>query len=276
MVKLDSTLVPGERYYAEFYTNRAVASSMASNNLGMYFSDTLIVTRDRIPLFLTPQINSEEIVKSRWNLWQKVSGVFEAPGKSQYIIIGNFYHDDVTSTEKFPEGERGAYYYIDDVTVRRAFPTESLTPKPRHSEPPAPKRVLEKMEIVSTKEIKLDSIDYKVGNTVKLENIFFEFDKSALLPESKAELEKLIHILNDYPYLHIEISGHTDNVGSVDYNQKLSEARAKSVVDYLLQEKVESTRLSHRGFGSSQPIVTNDSEDGRATNRRVQFTILSN
>lgn len=276
MVKLDSTLVPGERYYAEFYTNRAVASSMASNNLGIYFSDTLIVTRDRIPLFLTPQINSEEIVKSRWNLWQKVSGVFEAPGKSQYIIIGNFYHDDVTSTEKFPEGERGAYYYIDDVTVRRAFPTESLTPKPRHSEPPAPKRVLEKMEIVSTKEIKLDSIDYKVGNTVKLENIFFEFDKSALLPESKAELEKLIHILNDYPYLHIEISGHTDNVGSVDYNQKLSEARAKSVVDYLLQEKVESTRLSHRGFGSSQPIVTNDSEDGRATNRRVQFTILSN
>ncbi len=276
MVKLDSTLIPGERYYAEFYANRAIASRMASNNLGMYFSDTAIITRDRMPLFLTPQINSEAIVKSRWNMWQKVSGVFEATGESQYIVIGNFYHDDVTATEKFPEGERGAYYYIDDVTVRRALPTEALTPKPRHSEPPTPKRILAKMEIVSTKEIKLDSIDYKVGNIIKLENIFFEFDKSALLPESKAELEKLVHILNDYPYLHIEISGHTDNVGSAEYNQKLSEARAKSVVDYLLQEKVDSGRLSHRGFGSSQPMDTNETEDGRATNRRVQFTILSN
>jgi outer membrane protein OmpA-like peptidoglycan-associated protein len=258
------------------YVNRAVASGTASNNIGMVFSDTAVITRDRMPLFITPQINSDKVVKSRWNMWTKISGVFEVDSEKHFLLIGNFYHDDVTNVEIFPEGERGAYYYIDDVLVRRAKPTESLTPKPRVSEAPAPKRILEKAEIVTTKEIKLDSIDFKVGNTIKLENIFFEFDKSTLLPESKAELEKLLHILTDYPFLTIEISGHTDNVGTDEYNRKLSEARAKSVVDYLLEAKIEPSRLSYRGFGSRQPITTNETEEGRAQNRRVQFTILSN
>ncbi len=276
MIKLDTALVTGQRYYAEFNVNRSVSSSTGSNNLGMYFSDTAVVTRDRMPLFFTPQVNAAKVVSSRWNMWQKVSGVFEVDETKNYLLIGNFYHDDVTLTESFPEGERGAYYYIDDVLVRRALPTENLTEKPRTSEAPRPKRVLQKAEIVTTKEIKLDSIDYKVGNTIQLENIFFEFDKSALLPESKTELDKLVHILTDYPFLEIEISGHTDNVGSADYNKKLSEARAKSVVNYLMDAKVHPDRLEHKGYGSSQPITTNDSENGRAENRRVQFTILSN
>jgi outer membrane protein OmpA-like peptidoglycan-associated protein len=276
MVPLDSALVPGQRYYAEMFVNRAVASGTASNNIGMVFSDTAVITRDRMPLFITPQINSDKVVKSRWNMWTKISGVFEVDSEKNYLLIGNFYHDNVTNVEVFPEGERGAYYYIDDVMVRRAKPTEALTPKPRISESPAPKRILPKTEIVTTKEVKLDSIDFKVGNTIKLDNIFFEFDKATLLPESKAELEKLLHILDDYPFLTIEISGHTDNVGTDEYNRKLSESRAKSVVDYLLEAKVEPTRLSYKGFGSKQPITTNDTEDGRAQNRRVQFTILSN
>lgn len=276
MVPLDSALLPGQRYYAEMYVNRAVASGTASNNIGMVFTDTAVITRDRMPLFITPQINSDKVVKSRWNMWTKISGVFEVDSEKNFLLIGNFYHDDVTNIEVFPEGERGAYYYIDDVMVRRAKPTESLTPKPRLSEAPAPKRILEKAEIVTTKEIKLDSIDFKVGNTIKLENIFFEFDKATLLAESKAELEKLLHILTDYPFLTIEISGHTDNIGTDEYNRKLSEARAKSVVDYLLEAKIEPTRLSYRGFGSRQPITTNETEEGRAQNRRVQFTILSN
>lgn len=276
MVKLDSALLPGERYYAEFYANRSVASAMASNNLGMYFSDTAVVTRDRMPLFFTPQVNSEKVVKSRWNMWQKVSGVFEADSEKNYLLIGNFYHDDVTETEKFPEGQRGAYYYIDDVYVRRAKPGEELTPRPRESVAPKPKRVLKREEIASTKEVKLDSIDFRVGNTIRLENIFFEFDKARLLPESKKELKKLHDTMHDYPHLKIEISGHTDNVGSDSYNLKLSEERAKAVADYLLNEKVSEQRITYRGYGSAKPVASNESETGRAMNRRVEFTILEN
>lgn len=276
MVKLDSALVPGQRYYAEMYVNRAYSSAMAANNIGMYFSDTAVVTRDRMPLFFTPQVNSEKVVKSRWNMWQKIHGVFEVDEEKNYLLIGNFYHDDVTLTEKFPDGERGSYYYIDDVYVRRAKPGEQLTPVPRESVAPTPKRVLTKAEIVSTKEIKLDSIDYQVGNTVRLENIFFEFDKATLLPSSKAELNKLRDILDDYPHLKIEIAGHTDNVGAAGYNQKLSEARAQSVVDYLLKAKVRPERLTYAGYGSERPLASNETDAGRSINRRVEFTILEN
>lgn len=275
-VKLDSTLVPGQRYYAEFYVCRAVKSDKASNNIGMYFSDTAVVTRNRMPLFFTPQVNAEKIVKSRWNIWKKVSGVFEVDSEKNYLLIGNFYNDNVTETDDFPEGEGGAYYYIDDVKVRLATADEALSPKPRRSIPPRPKRVLKKTEILSTKEIKLDSIDYKVGNTIALENIFFAFDKATILPESKPELNRLINILKDYPYMKIQISGHTDNVGTDNYNQKLSENRAKSVVDYLIEEDIDPGRLSYKGYGSSKPKVSNATDSGRSINRRVEFTVLKN
>ncbi len=276
MVELDSVLIPGERYYAEFYASRAVACERATNNLGILFSDTALITRDRMPLFITPNVNEETVVKSRWNAWKKISGVFVVDKESKFLIIGNFYNDNRTQTVDFPGGRGGAYYYIDDVTVRRAKPMESLSPNPKRSIPPHPKTILEKAEIVSTTEIKLDSIDYKVGNTITLENIFFEFDKSALLPASKSELEKLVDIMTDYPHLSIEIGGHTDNIGSEAYNQKLSEARAKSVVDFLLDKKVNPIRVTYKGYGSVKPITSNATEEGQAINRRVEFTVMRN
>lgn len=275
-VKLDSALLPGQRYYVEFYASRAVSSKLASNNIGAFFSDTAIATRDRMPLFFTPMVNSDKIIKSRWNFWQKISGVFEVDSPKNYLLIGNFYHDDDTDIHEFEEGEGGAYYYIDDVKVRRALPEENLSPKPKRSIPPRPKLVLKKAEIVSTKEIKLDSIAYKVGDRIRLENIFFEFDKADLLPKSKKELNKLVDILKDYPHLKIEIGGHTDNVGGNEYNQKLSHDRAKSVVDYLVSKDVDPSRLSYKGYGSQRPLTSNSSEEGRALNRRVEFLIKGN
>lgn len=276
MVELDSTLVPGIKYYTEFYLMRAVSSNLASNNIGLAVCDTAIITRDRMPLFINPVINSNDVVKSRWNVWKKVSGVFEVSSDQKYIIIGNFYHDNRTETIKFPEGKGGAYYYIDDVKVRRAKPFENLSKKPPRSVSPPPKIILQKAEIVSTKEIKLDSIDYKIGNTITLDNIEFEFDKATLLPQSKMELNKLVDIMTDYPHLNILIGGHTDNVGKSEYNMKLSRERAKSVVDYLVQRDVDGERLTHDGYGSTRPIATNDTDEGRAINRRVTFTVIRN
>jgi len=114
------------------------------------------------------------------------------------------------------------------------------------------------------------------GASVILHNIFFETDSYMLKDESKVELNKLIDLLNQNPSLKIQISGHTDNQGTDQHNQTLSENRAKSVYDYLVTNGIAASRLSYKGFGETKPIATNDTEEGRAQNRRTEFTVVSN
>ena len=112
------------------------------------------------------------------------------------------------------------------------------------------------------------------GESIVLKNIFYETDSYALKPESKYELNKIVTFMKSNPSVHIEISGHTDTVGTADYNQVLSENRAKSVVNYLIENGIESERLSYKGFGFSKPIDSNDTEAGRAANRRTELKIV--
>ena len=107
-----------------------------------------------------------------------------------------------------------------------------------------------------------------------LKNVFFETASSALLPTSKTELNALIKLLNDNPTIRIQIGGHTDNVGSSENNLRLSEERAKSVVEYLVTNGIEEKRLSSKGYGERQPIATNESEEGRQINRRTEFVVF--
>ena len=88
-----------------------------------------------------------------------------------------------------------------------------------------------------------------------IENIFYDYNKATLRPESKAALDSMVQVLNDNPYITIEMGSHTDRVGSDDYNNKLSERRAKSVVDYLIENGVDSARLQYRGYGKTVPKV---------------------
>jgi outer membrane protein OmpA-like peptidoglycan-associated protein len=115
-----------------------------------------------------------------------------------------------------------------------------------------------------------------VGSKVVLRNIFFDTGKSQLRSESTAELDRLTKLLLEMPALTIEISGHTDNVGSATSNKKLSNDRAKSVVDYLVKNGIASNRLTFIGYGFDQPIAPNDTEDGRQQNRRTEFKITGN
>jgi len=114
----------------------------------------------------------------------------------------------------------------------------------------------------------------EVGTKIVLNNIFFDFNKATLRPESVAELDRLTRLMNDTPSLKIEISGHTDNVGSASYNQKLSESRAKAVVDYLADKEIDRSRLEYKGYGFDRPIASNKKEEGRQQNRRTEFEIL--
>jgi len=114
----------------------------------------------------------------------------------------------------------------------------------------------------------------KVGSIVVLNNIFFDFAKATLRPESTNELDRIVKLLSENPKIIVEISGHTDNVGSDLYNKKLSGDRAKSVVDYLISKGIAASRLTYKGYGFDQPIATNDTEIGRQMNRRTEFKII--
>lgn len=113
-----------------------------------------------------------------------------------------------------------------------------------------------------------------VGKKVVLENIYFETSKSKLKPESYEELERVVQLLENNPSIKLEISGHTDNVGSYVANKRLSEARAKSVVDYLIGKGISRSRLKYKGYSFTKPIASNDNPEGRQKNRRVEFEIL--
>ncbi len=108
---------------------------------------------------------------------------------------------------------------------------------------------------------------------VVLHNIFFDTGSAAVLPESRAELDRLLHFLKANPPVHIQINGHTDNTGSEQSNQALSEQRAKAVCDYLILGGIAPKRLRFKGFGELVPVAPNDTPEGRRQNRRTEFEV---
>ncbi len=115
-----------------------------------------------------------------------------------------------------------------------------------------------------------------VGNKIVLRNIFFDFDKATLKPESRSELERVYKLMSEeVPNLKIELSGHTDDRGNAAYNQDLSERRAKAVVEYLTKKGIAAERFKTAGYGLTQPMVPNTNAANRQLNRRTEFKILS-
>lgn len=126
------------------------------------------------------------------------------------------------------------------------------------------------------KPLKLDVLLQPIekDEVITLRNIFFAFDSYELLPESRPELNYLLDILKRNPEMRIEISGHTDDTGSAEYNLKLSEQRAKAVADYLISQGIDSARLKWVGYGKGKPVAPNSTPEGRALNRRTEVKIL--
>lgn len=115
----------------------------------------------------------------------------------------------------------------------------------------------------------------EVGNKVVLNNVFYDFNKAIIRSESFSELNLLVKLMEENPDIRIELSSHTDNKGGEKYNLDLSQKRSQAVLDYLVSKGVQKTRLEARGYGFSQPISSNDTEEGRQMNRRTEFKILS-
>mgnify|MGYP000215212026 CR=1 FL=1 len=126
-------------------------------------------------------------------------------------------------------------------------------------------------------EIKRDLylVPIEHGQSIRLNNIFFEFAKYDLLEDSYSELNRVYDFMLKNPNIKIKIAGHTDNVGSKTFNQNLSEKRAKAVADYLISKGIDKKRIQTIGYGMDKPIASNETEEGRQQNRRVEFIILT-
>jgi len=132
---------------------------------------------------------------------------------------------------------------------------------------------LSKKEADSTyiKDIPLQPISLNASETLK--NIQFGLNSSQLQQVSLIELDKLLQMMNDNPNIKVQINGHTDNSGTEQHNTQLSLDRAKTVADYLISKGIDAKRLTWKGYGSSKPVADNSTEQGRALNRRTEFTV---
>jgi outer membrane protein OmpA-like peptidoglycan-associated protein len=110
---------------------------------------------------------------------------------------------------------------------------------------------------------------------IPLNNIFFDFNLATLRNESTTELKNIVAFLKQYPKLKVEISGHTDSVGTEAYNKNLSQQRANAVRDYIVKNGVPAVRITAKGYGATLPVAANDTEENRQKNRRTEFRILN-
>jgi len=257
-VKLLRPLVRDSVYKVEFFVSLADSSNVGTRYFGMYFSETAIRTtidnQMSISGFLLdcpPQIqNPPDRFLTDTTNWTPITGFYTAKGGEEYIAIGGFYpyhdslvqrirHDRPLSKIYRSKEKYLGYYFVDDVSVVPY--NRKWAPEPW--------------------------IKYV------LQYIYFDFDKTDLLPESADELNRLSAYMESNPIYDIEITGHTDNFGSETYNRNLSNNRAKAVANYLIGKGIEQHRITFRGAGSNEPVADNDTPDGRSLNRRVEFML---
>ncbi|HHB78126.1 MAG TPA: OmpA family protein [Saprospiraceae bacterium] len=247
-VQLKEPLVPGQNYKITMDVTQ-LQNSMPVNNLGVVLSEERILHRNEECILIKPAVNFTKVIDSRHH-WIKLQSKFVASDASQYLVIGNFFSDQQTKVlpAKYPFG----YFYLDHVVLKKVPP---ILPVP-----------IDKND--------LQFVTLRPDKLITLHNIYFEFDKADLHPRSDKELQQLVAIMENDPMMEIEIIGHTDDMGTDNYNLILSQKRALAVKKYLVENNINESRLITTGKGNTEPMATNDTEAGRQKNRRIEFRIL--
>lgn len=295
-VMLLEPLKKGELYELEFYTSLSDYSEFATSSLGFFFSQKPPLLIENGFLMSKPQVQvpAENIITEK-NNWVRITGQFRAAGGEIMLTVGNFKTREdapkvkVAPTGNFPVRQRSwkekavslfkesnetfAYYYLDDLKLTPVAEKQpeviARIPEPAPAPKPEPVR---KPEPVAKRSEYFGEV--KAKKTIRLDKIFFQPDKANLLPSSYEELNKLYDFLSENPSVSIQINGHTDITNLPDYNQVLSENRAKAVKFYLIRKGISEKRIKTKGFGETQPVATNETEEGKQQNRRVEFEIL--
>lgn len=256
--KLKEPLISDSLYRVEFRYKLSSYSKYCTDRIGLLISDSVNISRNDQRLEVEPTFTfvKDSALTLETGSWEIASAEYRAEGKEQFLTIGNFstnggthvYHIRFRPDEQ-PMLVNSAYYYIDDVRVTPVFPE------------PAP----EKQELLFAGE------EPRLNTVYVLENIQFEFNSYALMPVSYSSLDRVVRYLLDHPELKVRLSGHTDDVGSGDYNRVLSSRRAKSAAAYLVAEGIEEDRVTTHGYGESRPLTSAKDEMARKINRRVEI-----
>ncbi len=246
-VELTERIEKGEEYFIEFWVN-PVSTSIKTNNIGLAFSDVEIQDNSPYGLhYFDPAIIEKSVIKNSPNDWFRISGTVKADGNYNYAIIGNFYTDDETEIDTTGAKIDYSFYLIDDVLIR---------------------------PLKAKKEFDFTTEKLEVGQSITLNNITFSTGKSDLLPASFEELNMLLQLLNKDQKVKIQLNGHTDNVGNETDNLFLSKQRAAAVANYLIKKGIAEERVLSDGFGEERPISSNETEEGKQLNRRVEFLVI--
>ena len=246
--ELTKTLIKGKTYKIEFWIAKGLYWNqfLLSNHIGIVFLKKKFYSSSGSVLPLKPHFSSE-ISSDNLNEWFRVSWNYLADDEYKYFIIGNFFPNKRSKTKDATDpGHLLAQYLLDDISIKE----------------------------IDSSGLNLSLQTIEINKPIPLNNVNFEPNKTELLESSFAELQVVIDFLQKKPNINIEISGHTDNTGNNEANLILSRNRAKAVYDYLVQQGINSERLSYKGYGSSIPKVNNDTPDNRAINRRVEFKIV--
>lgn len=243
-------------YQVSFWVSLSERSDFAVEGLGVLFSREALRVRTKKnlskKLWYTQKGNQYHYLEGRGTGyldetedWQEVRIDFVARGTERYLVLGNFLPNSQTRKQGTGRSSnKGAYYYLDRVSVRREGPQAAPATYP------------------------LDSL-------LVLPALLFEFDTARLTPTGEDELRKLSAFVRTDPAYLLELRGHTDALGTPAYNQALSERRCRAVAGYLGSQGLEPDRIRWQAYGASRPVGNNATPEGRRQNRRVEFRIRS-
>ena len=260
-VQLIEPLEKGRSYQFKMFIRLMGQSSVTVKQLGVYFSDDVFKMNMTFDKEGVVDSTYKKGISGTYN-WIPIHGNYLAHGGEKYIIIGNFtpnVKDDFVRQNKWDIFEfKEAYYFIDDVSVRKIIiSTDSI----------------EALKKAESKFVYTLPDSFARGQTFEIKYLKFEPNTAKLMKASDPSLDELVHALNDHPFMEIQINGHTDNQGNEVINKKVSKDRAKAVYDYLLSQGVINP-MTYKGFGSTLPVAPNDTEENKAKNRRVEFVII--
>ncbi len=245
---LKEPTIPGQNYRIDIWV-KPMNGTVRTNNLGIHFSaEKVDVYTDQV-IVAKPQLEDEKVLLEASHGWQRLRFFYTPDQVFRYLTLGNFRSDAETTVEKSNKWPFG-YVYIDDISMVKV--------------PPLKKTIKDEFA---------DWYPIERGRSFVLNKVFFDFDKYSVRDQSLQELEKLYKLLDLYPDMEICIIGHTDNLGSLDYNQQLSERRANSVRSYLIERGIQAHRIVVKGKAYNAPVHSNYDELGRRQNRRVEIEI---
>ncbi|GAB5539083.1 MAG: hypothetical protein Salg2KO_11860 [Salibacteraceae bacterium] len=273
-IELEEKMEEDKVYCVKMNVMLSMLSKYSSNNIGMYLSKKPLTAEEIEARNLEPQvIHSQNRIFEEMFDWEPICQTYIADGGEEYLTIGNFASTDATETDKVkkPKGitgqqARGAYYYIDDVSVMNMAGVEECD-----CELDAGGNSINVVYSVETSS----EVEVDVSEDIQRTRIYFDDGSSEINEMAGKDIAKIATLLTEHPKYKVKVVGHTDPVEEAQATGNLSQDRANIVRDKLVELGVPENKLLVVGLQDFEPVSTDGTPAGQAQNRRVMFNVIS-